>query len=98
MVICTTVLLTALLVLVIVARKKQKDPPQPDLIELISDPAISRVVQQLDKNRYYEKPSNSSEKRSNMRRALAILRLRKLVPDPETRKRIYRMISDHYKK
>ena len=59
--------------------------------EITSEPEVRSIILQLFRNQYYESPANASEKRSNNRRALAVIRLRKAVKDPSIRKRIYKL-------
>ena len=61
------------------------------LEEVTKDPEVRSIILQLVRNQYYKKPKSASEKRSNNRRALAVIRLRRVVKDPSVRKRIYQL-------
>lgn len=58
---------------------------------IISDPVVRSLVYQLIRNQYTENPKTSDEKRSNNRRALAMIRLKRVVIDPKIRRKIYQL-------
>ena len=59
--------------------------------EATSDPEVRSIILQLVRNQYYENPVSAQEKRSNSKRALAVIRLRRVVKDPKIRKCIYNL-------
>ena len=75
---------TAWLVKASIERTKQFE-------EITKDPEVRSIILQLVRNQYYKNPASASEKRSNNRRALAVIRLRRVVKDPSVRKRIYQL-------
>ena len=70
---------------------KTSNEKQKRLSKELKNPEVRSIVLQLARNQYYSSPKNTDEKRSNARRALAIIRLRKIVKDPKIRKQIYRL-------
>lgn len=85
---CFTLALVFWLVLLQIRRNRRYDR---SLKKALSDPTVRSLVFQLVRNQYVENPATSEEKRSNNRRALAMIRLRKAVDDPKTRQAIYRL-------
>lgn len=78
----------AFLVLLRIKHNKARDL---NFQKAVSDPAVRSLVYQLIRNQYTENPSTVEERRSNNRRALAMMRLKKLVHDPSVRASIYRL-------
>ena len=58
---------------------------------VLADPEIRSVLHQLIRNQYFENPRTVEDRRSNSRRALAMVRLKKLVEDHDLRRMIYRL-------
>ena len=64
---------------------------QKALSEVLKKPEVRAIILQLVRNQYHPSPKTASEKRENGRRALAVIRLRKIVKDPSIRKHIYKL-------
>ena len=73
---------------------KASNERQKLLSEVLKNPSVRTIVLQLVRNQHYSSPKTSSERRENGRRALAIIRLRKLVKDPDIRKLIYKLTDN----
>lgn len=58
---------------------------------ILADPRVRSLLYQLIRNQYFDSPKNVFEKRSNNRRALAMIRLKRIVKDPAVRKKIYKL-------
>lgn len=58
---------------------------------ILADPEVRSAVHQLIRNQYFENPQTVEDRRSNSRRALAMVRLKKLVKDHDLRRVIYRL-------
>ena len=85
---CLAVALFSWGLLGFLAASKEK---QKQLSQVLKNPLVRSIILQLLHNQYYSDPANPSERRSNSRRALAVIRLRKIVKDPRIRKQIYKL-------
>ena len=58
---------------------------------VLTDPRVRSLIYQLIRNQYFESPKNSEQRRSNNRRALAMVQLRRVVKDSRIRQKLYRL-------
>ena len=70
---------------------KASNERQKAISEVLKNPEVRTIILQLVRNKHYSSPKTASERRENGRRALAIIRLRKIVKDPSIRKHIYKL-------
>lgn len=64
---------------------------QKRLSEELKNPEVRAIILQLVRNQYCSSPKTVADRRANSRRALAMIRLKKVVKDPSIRKQIYKL-------